>query len=256
MADPTTNNLIRLVRAELASATRNAILAAGAEVNRQAASFIAGMNVGAKGDLTRVHREIASDVRTAVRAAYATEVEAKRGAAPYKRTSRLSGHLGRVVKRNDLARGDAGGVSFVPYVAWDKEAAHWRRMNFGAGQRAGDQPGPTQLRVFGQQIGILSLGLGPSPAFSLPPGFFVTPGGKNVLPDPGLRGQGSHEAFYPNRKSPYTGQVTAGIQGRHFLEPGLEAIALGVRTKYPNMVQAWINAGGRKAKAIRKVVQV
>lgn len=245
--------IARVLNVEIANSIRRALADEATGVGKLLEAFVAGMDVGAKGDMARVNGQIAADVRQAVRDAYDETVESQRKVEPYPRFNRLSGHLGRVIRRNDLVQSDHTGIAFINKGALDKEAEHWRRLNFGAGEAAGSQPAPRSVRLFGQAVVNISLPYGPSPAFVLPKGFFLRDG---VLTPPSatFRGQGTRRPFYPNRKSPYEPAVTAGIRGRHFLEAGLEVMEREFPIRYADLLNEWILRGGRKAKAVSGVL--
>lgn len=247
----------KLINAQVANLLSRAIAEVGANATRTLLAFAAGAEIGAKGEMGRIHQTVATDVRTAVRTAYEKNVEAVRLTPAYTRFQRRSGYLSRVLDRSDLARGDANGIEFVNTAALDTEAAHWRRLNFGAGQNAGSSISEFPLRLFGQTLAVLEFGIGPSAPFTLPPGFF----GNFDAPNKELRGRGTIQPFYPAmssgalgiRKSPYQPSETSGIRGRHFLEEGLAVMATELPIMYEDMINGWIQKGGRKAKAIQQL---
>lgn len=245
----------RLITVKVAEALLRTAGDMGAGANQQVRAFVAGMTVGAKGDMQRVNRAVAAEMRSAVRARYNATVEATRHVPPYHRSGRLSGHLGRLVRRSDLVRADGEGIQFVNENAMDKEAAHWRRLNFGAGAVAGEQPGPYQVRLFGEASIPVSFGIGASPSFQLPRGFFIQ-GNTAVLPNASYRGRGSVGPFMPSRRSPYRPAQTVGIRGRHFLEAGLEVMERELPKRYADLLVDWIHQGGRKAKAITRATGI
>lgn len=244
--------IYRALIVEIADGIRNSVADGYVGMNRQLEAFLKGMDIGAKGDMQRVNRQVAAQARQAVVESYERNVEAVRRVPSYQRFNRRSGYLGRVVRRRDLVSADSQGVYFLPEDSLDKEAAHWRRLNFGAGDEAGGGYYAYPLRLFGQTLGDLSFDMGPSPAFSLPKGFFIQ-GGKAVVPNSSYRGQGSVGKFIPSRRSPYQPAITEGIRGRHFLEAGLEAISIGVEVGYADLMNEWIQRGGRKARAVTSV---
>lgn len=240
----------RLVAVEIERSLRRAVEQSFEGAGRQIKAFLAGMDVGAKGDMQKTNSLVAADMREAVVTAYENNVEAVRATPSYTRFNRRSGYLGRVIRRRDLATATPTRIQFIDEGALNKEAEHWRRLNFGAGQAAGPQPAPIPLRVFGETIDTLQLPYGPSAPFVLPKGFFVGASGGLEIPQSG-RGGG---AFYPNRKSPYTSRVTKGIRGRHFLEAGLEVMGVQLGVRYADLLNEWVQRGGRKAQAISRAV--
>ena len=223
-------------------------------MGHQLEAFVKGMDLGDQGDMARVHGQIARDMHEAVMDAYATNVEGQRKVPSYQRQSRLAGHLGRMVRRRDFVQSDASGIGLgLPTAVMDKEAAHWNRMNFGAGQAAGDQPGPYPIRLFGETVATAELPSGPSKPFVLPKGFFIQ-GGRAVAPQADFRGSGSEGPFVVSRKSPYRPAVTSGIRGRHFMEAGLEVMAEQLPIRYADLLNEWVQRGGDAARAISSTI--
>ncbi len=243
-------NVTAVAKIEIERAIRRAVAEGLTGAGGILKAFVAGMDIGAKGDMAKVNRLVAAETQVAVEAAYASNVEAVRATPAYSRYDRRSGYLGRVIARRDFVTSDYTGIRLGNRGSLDKEAAHWRRLNFGAGADAGPGVPDVPLRLFGETIGTLSLPYGPSPAFSLPKGFFVGPGGKMRIPNSNFRGGGGSAAFYPNRKSPYEPRVTDGIRGRHFLEEGLEEMAYQIEARYADLLNEWVQRGSRKAKAV------
>lgn len=239
-----------VVEAEIVRAIEEAVESAVKGSTNMVIAFARGMEVGAKGDMAKTNRLVAKEAHAAVEDAYARNVEAVRRTPSYARYDRRSGYLGRVIRRPDFVSSDHSGIQYGNEAALYKEAEHWRRLNFGAGAAAGPQDPAIPLRLFGETVGSLGLGHGPSPAFSLPKGFFLNASGKLGIPNANLRGSGAAGEFYPNRKSPYTPRVTEGIRGRHFLEEGLEEMAVQIEVRYADLLNEWVQRGGRKAKAV------
>lgn len=242
-----------LLRLELIKTMQRALAGGARGAGRQLEAFAKGMTMDVEGDMARVHGEVAAEMRAAVAGRYAETVEAQRRVPPYARSSRRSGYLGRAIRRPDLVTSDASGIGFINEASMNKEAAHWRRLNFGAGDAAGEQPAAVPIRLFGENVGEASLPYGPSPAFSLPKGFFIQ-GGQAVAPRSSYRGGGSVGAFTPSRRSPYRPAVTAGIRGRHFLEAGLEVVGEQLPRRYSDLLNEWVQRGGERARAISEIV--
>lgn len=149
--------------------------------------------------------------------------------------NRLTGTLGRALNSTSMVRADATSLSIINEEVLDKEAAHWRRLNFGAG--AGSTEGIIAPQKFtitwgGIVAGTLGLEMQPSPAFSIPFGFWIS-GGRPVPPSREALGTGQffvgsprgvdpdEPGFVPRqRKLP-----TAGIGSRNFLDAGVRAVA-------------------------------
>lgn len=242
-----------ILAAEIARALSRAVGDSFSGIGQQLRAFVEGMNAGNPQDMARANEDVAVGMRTAVRNAYQSEVEDERKTPSYNRPGRRSGHLGRVIRRADFVTADATGIFLGNENTLNKEAAHWRRLNFGAGEQAGSQPPPQPLRLFGEAVGTVGLPYGASPAFSLPKGFFLDHGIINT-PQSSMRGRGSTGPFLPSRRSPYRPAVTEGIRGRHFIEPALEVLARELPLRYADLFNEWVQAGGDAARAINRVI--
>jgi hypothetical protein len=244
------DSIAQQVEIAIIRALRDALARGAVGINQQVVAFLRGMDVSNPADRAAANADLAQAMREATIGAYEETVEAARKVPTYDRPGRRAGYLGRVVRRPDLVRSDADGIRFLNPAAMDKEAAHWRRLNFGAGDAAGTPPGPVPLRLFGETVAHVQLPFGVSPAFSLPKGFFVK-GGKASIPNANFRGVGSEGTFAPSRRSPYRPAITAGIRGRHFLEAGLDALSTQLPIRYTDLLNEWIQRGGKEARAIR-----
>lgn len=243
----------KLLEINIAEAIRRAVAEGYKGIGNQLEAFVKGMDIGAKGDMQKAHVAVAEVMRQAVSDAYEANVESVRKVPSYQRSNRNAGHLGRVIRRRDLVRASSDGIAFINESALRTEASHWLRLNFGAGEAAGPQPGPTPIRLFGEAVLNAQLPFGAQQAFILPKGFFIQ-GGQAVFPTASHRGFGSSAPFYPSRRSPYRPAVTAGIRGRHFMEAGLEAMARQLPIEYTDLINEWIQRGGRKARAVTNTV--
>lgn len=240
------SNIQRLVNIEVRKGLQRALDNGLGRMNAQLDRFGREMERGTKGDMLKIHREVAKAMRKEVVDAYDARVG--HGAALHgriDRSGRNPGALRRAISRQDLALATSDGIEFINEGRLSKEAAHWRRINFGAGEQAGAQPGPVPLRIFGETVGVMGLGIGASPAFILPKGFFIQ-GGRAVIPQAAYRGARVSAPFVPSRRSPYTPAVTAGIRGQHFLEVGLDVAARELPLKYSDLLTRRVNAAIRR----------
>lgn len=181
----------------------------------------------------RMHAEIGQRGQRAVLNSYAQAVTAHKKVPSYRvgggRKGRYAGGaLRRAIGQSNFYEATATGLNFINRNELDKEAAHWHRLNFGAGDKAGKgrRAQVFQVRWGGLVAATLGLEDGPSPAFGLPVGFWI--GGEGAAPGSGIPrvtkfGGGSHQAFYP------TGTTqrfpTDGIAARRFLDTGVREIA-------------------------------
>lgn len=238
--------------------TQDAIMNATSEVADAMVQFAsaARTRVNRKDGLARVHELVANEARAAVLDKYERTIGSNGHPIYRKGQNRLTGRIEQALQRPDVIRAQRDGIIFGNVAVLDAVAAHWRRLNFGAGSRGqsrGQQPAPLMLE--GQRIGLLRFGIGPSPAFDMPSGIFFegnTPvqfGGKN-------------QAFYPLgmaieklRKSGMSARdraglgvnsfvaskhPTAGITGAHFFEAGLFVLGQRLPGEYLKLAKQWI----------------
>jgi hypothetical protein len=141
-----------------------------------------------------------------------------------------AGLMRKALEDQDFFTATPLGLEWGNREVLDGAAAQWHRLNFGAGG-------------FGGASGSLGFDDEPSPAFDMPAGVWINPEGSRVAPGSSARGA---DAFYPQLKTVTlsdgsTGKInarpagikgrssamkaTAGIEGKHFMERGLQKIA-------------------------------
>lgn len=151
--------------------------------------------------------------------------------------TRASGALRRAIMSKEFYEATPTSIRFINSDMLDKEAVHWRRLNFGAGAGAIRPPGRFQLELGGQLIGAaIGLDPDPRPGFSLPIGFFLGPGGWQP---PGSPGTG---VFIPlgKRKT----QPTYGIVATNFLDAGVRQLVKGMGTGYMSVIEQYVRSLG------------
>lgn len=161
---------------------------------------IANQRVGMKNKMDQVAR----DARNATIAAYQSRVKESTYRAGQ---NRLVYALIKALQREDWAFGTSTGVIFGNTAVLDVEAAHWHRLNFGAGAAGKEtQPrnGPMYFSLDPRASGahgtlvVSDFGLrgeSPSPAFTMPTGVFVGNNEGNPVAFGAARGQ----SFYTRR---------------------------------------------------------
>ena len=182
-------------------------------------------SVISKTTFTKAHKRIAAEMKSSVLHSYDQRVTAREEFAPYRiGRNRLSGGvLKRALRGAGMFVADGTSIGFINEGTMDSEAAHWRRLNFGAGGAAFDLYKGQQFVVqFGKtRLGKIGSTQEPSGDVLMPQGYW-SKGGKQL---PG---------FYP------TGQVadrmTKGIPGRRFLDAGLKAFARELPIAYEDLL--------------------
>jgi hypothetical protein len=148
--------------------------------------------------------------------------------------TRASGALGRAIRDRRFWYATATEIKFINKDLLDKEARHWRRLNFGAGAGAITPPGQFQLALGSQMIGAaIGLAPDPRPAFTLPRGFFLGSGGQ--WQPPGTPGTG---VFIPLGKTPRS--TTHGIVATNFLDAGVKRLLREIGIQYLGLLEDFV----------------
>lgn len=240
--DQITSQMIASGSSDVSDSMRQFALAAKTRVNR-------------KQGLARVHEMVANEARERVLKRYDEQI---RGDNQYRQNAgRLSGRLRKAISRRDVIRAGRDGIIFGNTAVLDATAAHWRRINFGAGERGAERPQqPAPLILGGQRLGgqFLRFDTGPSPAFSMPAGLFFNggvpqkfsiPKGHQFYPlgqalarlkdvDPKRLQQLGGAGFLGGRIP------TKGIRGAHFMEAGLFVLGRRLPDEYFKLAKQWI----------------
>jgi hypothetical protein len=135
----------------------------------------------------------------------------------------------------------------------NQEAAQWKRINFGAGARAGTPPGRFAMQWGDFLGGALGIDPDPQPAFRLPKGYWFQPGGGSRISG-GARVAGAE--FYPQGEQPPgrwgrpgRARMTAGIAASNFLDAGVRRIA----EEYPRAVSTMMGRLYRNRPAAERI---
>lgn len=238
-------NFVDLMRRSFATG----IQAATSEVETNARAFYNALNEyksgkGGSRSLASANRRIADSMQEAVLESYDERVTNAPGRLPSYRIgeNRYSGGaLRRALAHPEMFSASYQGITFMNKAILDKEAAHWARLNWGAGSRAseGFSSHPVRLQVFGQTLGVLSPPNHPQPGFAIPRGVWV--GGERKW---GNRPRG----FYPTSKTEFF--PTRGIAARRFFDAAYDALALNMPTEYENLLHEWVDQASRTFKGV------
>lgn len=189
----------------------------------------------------------------------------RRPIGPYRAgDDRYSGALGKALRSESMWRATPYGLYFINRDVLDKEARHWRRLNFGAG--AGGKEGitaPGHFPVSGLGM-MMGLAPDPRPPFRIPPGYWI---GQGTFQSPSTERVGQ-DAFYLARhgglvagsRSAALAQsagrlsrsgMTRGIASRNFLDPAIRRIGVEIK---PGLDRLWATQRSNSARSetIRK----
>lgn len=240
--------IVDAVALEISADVMQAMAGGFGAVNRQLGAFFerVSRDLVASPQLARVHQEVGERAQRAILNSYAQRVTAREGpasrfnAAYRNRRSRFGGgalrsalaHPGHVEAGQTYLR-------LLDIDILDTEAAHWYRLNFGAGPRGRETRSAVfQMILDGRPIGPIGFTTGPSRSpVILPAGFFLNMEGSRQGRDASRRGE---DAFFPAggaagvgaRGRPLRARVTAGIAGRNYLDAGLRTLARDLPRAY------------------------
>lgn len=215
-------------------------------------------NLGNPKELRQVHADVADAMRQSVKSSYEQTVKSRPG--PYRMgQGRISGGaLKRAVTDPKLAVGTIEGINYVDEYRLDREAAHWRRLNFGA---EGTAVGGRDARRFPfrfDNVTLYTVGFPDEarPAFSMPPGLFEDAGGEKVSRSRGRTGQdrfiwirgGANMSPLVRKTIDGPVPVTRGIKPRNFLDAGLVTLTDLLPGRYKTMVEGWLDDAAKSIK--------
>lgn len=206
-------------------------------------------------DFRDVHQAVGELAQGAVIQAY--ESRAGVGPSGYRRNAGGSGKryaggaLRRALSSPAFFTATSHGLSFGNISVLNKEAKHWARIAYGAAPAGSGAHSRFDVRWGSLVAASLGIEASPRPAFTIPRGFFVAPGGSRAQ----VAGPPGTGEFYPlgARKKGIKGNltigrrtVTRGIQGTDFFSPGLRVIAREIPTGYRGMYRkVWSDASKR-----------
>lgn len=261
-AETAINNLIK----QHSTNIRQAAVSCAAGGTRGAMNYVrivaAGLEkeLGNPADLQKVHARVAEDMRAAVKNSFEQTVKSHPGSYRAGENRLSGGMLKRAVMSSSLAIGTAEGIDYVDADRLDEEAAHWRRLNFGAygTEVAGRKTEVFQFRF--DDIVLFSVGFKdrPRPAFSMPPGRFFNAEG-DLVAHSSSRFTGSGvsrtgmDRFYPGGGRGNKVPITRGITARNFLDAGLERMVRDLPIAYTTLVDSWLDDAVTSAKLPPKV---
>lgn len=243
-----------IFKVELGVAVRTAvtqgIVNAYQHISPQMAEFVKGLRVNS-GEFKLIHERVGKMAQRSVLGSY--DYQVRRNQSSMSRSGyrggyrpaggRLSGGvLRRALKNPQMVDAGPNHLYFINWNTLDDEAAHWYRLNFGAGARGQtSRQGRYNMLIEGQTI-LAGLGLKTGPSRKpviLPPGFFLDAQGQFQHRNSKRRGL---DMFVPGGHRPgvtrgrrFRRTVTAGIEARNYLDAGVRRIALELPRAYDDL---------------------
>lgn len=210
-----------------------------------------GKNMGNPKEMRKAHVDVAKAMRQSVKSSYEQKVKSRPGEYRVGENRISGGALKRAIMDENLAVGTIEGINYVDEHRLDVEAAHWRRLNFGAKGTAVSNRKATRYPFRFDDVTLYTVGFRDQsrPAFSMPPGFFQDGGGDKVDRSPSRRGQDQFiwvrggANMSPAVRNIIDGPVpvTRGIESRNFLDAGLRTLTELLPPRYMTMVEGWLD---------------
>ncbi len=179
---------------------------------------------------TEMFRKLGQDAQRSVSSSYGQFVTRQEGPASRTHYRQGEGRLANGVMRRALNNAQfftasPDGLVFGNTAMLDREAKHWHRLAFGAGDRGEGSFEVYDVTLEGLTIAALGFNETESPAFYMPYGLFTDPTTGGVI-NAGKVARGGSQ-FKPSRPAPGRPKwfKTKGIQGKPFLEAGLRRLA-------------------------------
>lgn len=220
----------------------------GAVAPARASAAIADRIHFSKAEIDRLNKSILKEMLHMTRLSV-SNIE-RTGAKPYREgKGRFPGGIGRAVRNPRFGRADETGIYFADEEILNREAIHWRRLNFGTQGRA-TKARKFRLRFEGSPGESFGFEDGPRPAFSLPEGYFLHNQGQFVKPDPSFKGAGTNNPFVPLanvlgsvKRPARPGAGGGGTYGRG------SSVNAEQRKKYESAMRQWRRTKEKRKKA-------
>lgn len=261
-------------KVNIMSAVMSAVGQGTSEAVRRVNAIAKGMdelNVSSKSKLAQVHTGLAIKMQEATVTAYRTHP--KRSNPSYRQgQDRYSGGALLAALQDPLfARGSHTGIGFANTALLDREARHWKRLNFGAkGKNQGTIAGPRRMTWDGVLIAEIDLGVSePRPGFKLPVGVWTGPGGSpreaagesnsgEFYPQGGQGGEGQRHLLSGKgiMGRPDNARITKGIRAWNFLDAGVQSLAREFGPAYDNLYAGWFASAQKNAGPLKGQVNL
>lgn len=210
-------------------------------------------NVGDPHDLIKVNKAIGEAGRIGMRESFKSS--RTNSPAPYRvgDKSRLSGQMDKVLSNQRSGGGDQNGFYLIDTELWDREAAHWRRLNFGTQGAVGSRGKTRKAIKFRYDDRILTTfqtESKPQKRFRVPEfnaagnptaGFFNVQG-QLMMGKP--TGDNTAVQYVRTQTNKYAKPITPW----DFLDAGLAAAAEEFPKQYEAVLGLWVNKAFSKGK--------
>lgn len=257
----------------IAAGVTNAVREANGQVAGYVAELARVMAIGvAPSEFSRAHERLAKAGQRSILRSYDQTVTRRKGPAGrsnYRadaagRNRRYAGGLLRkALASPQMIYWDERSLALINVSLLDREAAHWARLNAGAGPAGRGSRRTFQVQFGSLVVGAIGIDMTPSSAFFIPRGYWWAPGEGPYSPNATRRGM---DEFYPIKTGPKkrnnpgdnTSKVrfkartagdqnrlegpsyqrrrpTRGIQARNFLDAGAATVAKELGPTYEQL---------------------
>jgi hypothetical protein len=237
MGDVVRGEVMHAAQVDILDQVAAALFTATSATAKTVAAFATGVRDGVPSlgtEIEKVNAQVAQVVRAAIVEAYEASLlgtPAYRTEALRARNRRYAGGILReVLSSESFVSYDSRGLYIGNTAELDSRARQWRRLNYGAGGRAGGGAEDVELR-WSNQLFFLEEPGAARPAFRIPAGVWF---GREFYPTSELQDRSrlaSHVGGRSSRAAAGRGGVaqrprmTRGIRGTHWLAAGLRAAA-------------------------------
>lgn len=229
-----------LFRRNVAGFVTAAVAAGATSPHGGLVALAKGLEFSDKGEIARVNKDILKEMLRSTRLAV-SNIE-RSGSKPYRKGARDVGGLGRAVRNPKFGYADDTGIFFADQSILDKEARHWRRLNFGTVGRS-TKPRVFKL-AFDEQAQEFGFNEGPSPGFTMPAGYFLHGSGTLFPPLAKYKGAGTLNPFVPlpaigSRPIPPGSDIGTTASGKRQRRLLGSSISPDQRRAYESARRAW-----------------
>ncbi len=199
-----------------------------------------GLEFADKGEIAKVNKAIVKEMLHYTRLSV-SDIE-RNGSKPYRKGPRDVGGIGRAVRNSKFGTADETGIFFADQSILNKEARHWRRLNFGTVGRS------TKPRVFklafdgqAQEFGFND---SPRPGFVMPAGYFLHGSASLFPPLSKYKGANTLNPFVPlpaigSRPVPPGSDIGTTVSGKRQRRLLGTSVTPDQRRAYESARKAW-----------------
>lgn len=190
-------------------------------------------NASDKKDIKQANKRLAEAAQKTALARYDERRAASDTPGQYREgQGRISGgRLRAAIAAGDFVYSDANGFAVGNVTSLNKEAAHWARINWSAGQQATDY-GTIRVRFDDTTVASIAANQTKAPLWNIPAGAYFKGRELHISGRGGMAGR----------------QIKKAHEPYHFIERGFDAAAKQFGPEYETMMFNWLQKSGQDAK--------